>query len=480
MNDGIFKRCGCTDATTGRRCAERCPRLSEPGHGSWYFACSTRDLLGRSHRVRRGGYLSEDAARRARDDLLALSSEERTGQNWTVTRWLRYWLTTRTRIRPTTRAHYTHDIDQFLIPAIGHLTLAELSSRQLTAAFATIGKATNRYGQPTTICTLQHVHTTLRAALNAALREGVITGNPATRVELPARERPHAEVWTEPRVAAWRATGEHPVVAVWTPEQLAAFLHSVRHDGLYALWWLLALRGLRRGEAAGLQWTDVDLDNAQLTVTRQRTTAGYTIHEGPPKSATSRRIVALDQHTVQVLRLHRRRQQRHHERRDAADKPYLPSGYVFTRPDGAPFHPGYFTQRLQLLIDRADLPPVRLQDLRHGAASLAHSAGADLKTIQDLLGHSNVALTADVYTNVLPATQRRAAEETARLILSAGRRPRVCAVTKRVVLRPARRGTGSLLADSHRLAPGGATGRSDTARRRTAERRRLRQLATRL
>ena len=180
-----------------------------------------------------------------------------------------------------------------------------------------------------------HVRTTLRAALNAAVREGVITDNPASRVELPVRERTHAQVWTEPRVAAWQATGEHPIVAVWTPEQLAAFLHEVRHDGLYALWWLFALRGLRRGEAAGLRWADVDLDNAQLAVTRQRTTAGYTIHEGPPKSATSRRIVALDCSTVQVLRLHRLRQEQHHARRDVAARPYLPSGYVFTRPDGA-------------------------------------------------------------------------------------------------------------------------------------------------
>ncbi|NMO54533.1 site-specific integrase [Actinoplanes sp. TBRC 11911] len=419
----IFKRCGCIDKTTRRRSGDHCPRLGESGHGSWYFACSTSDLLGRTARVRRGGFTSEQAARQARDELLEMSREESTGRNWTVTRWLRYWLSTRTRIRPTTKAHYTHDIERFLIPRIGALTLTELNARQLTAAFAEISNTTNRYGLPHTVCTLQHVHTTLRAALNAAVREGVIAANPATRVELPARERPHAEVWTEPRVAAWRATGEHPVVAVWTPEQLAEFLHAVRHDGLYAFWWLLALRGLRRGEAAGLRWTDVDLDNAQLAVTRQRTTAGYTIHEGPPKSATSRRIVALDMHTVRLLRQHQRHQQRHHVRRDNTGKPYLCSGYVFTRPDGAPFHPGYYTQRLRLLIDRTGLPPVRLQDLRHGAASLAHTAGADLKTIQDLLGHANIAVTAEIYTNVLPAAQRRTAEKIARLVLNASRRP---------------------------------------------------------
>jgi integrase-like protein len=139
---------------------------------------------------------------------------------------------------------------------------------------------------------------------------------------------------------------------------------------------------------------------------------------------------------VRILRLHQRQQERHRVRRDNTDKPYLPSRYVFTRPDGAPFHPGYFTQRLRLLIDRAGLPPVRLHDLRHGAASLAHSAGVDIKTIQDQLGHSTIALTADVYTSVLPAIQRKAAEDTVQLILDIGCRTQKAPIAKRTSRRP--------------------------------------------
>ncbi|WP_260729937.1 tyrosine-type recombinase/integrase [Dactylosporangium roseum] len=111
---------------------------------------------------------------------------------------------------------------------------------------------------------------------------------------------------------------------------------------------------------------------------------------------------------------------------------------LFTRPDGTPFHPGYFSQRFHLLIDRAGLPPIRLQDLRHGTASLAHSAGADLKTIQGLLGHSTIALTADVYANVLPAVQRTEAEATARLILGVADRPSERTGSKLVIPRPRR------------------------------------------
>jgi hypothetical protein len=94
---------------------------------------------------------------------------------------------------------------------------------------------------------------------------------------------------------------------------------------------------------------------------------------------------------------------------------------VFTRPDGRLYHPNYFTKRLRYLIDRSGLPPVRLHDLRHGAASLAHTAGADLKTVQDQLGHASIVLTADTYTSVLPVAQHKAAEATARLVLTTAR-----------------------------------------------------------
>ena len=101
-----------------------------------------------------------------------------------------------------------------------------------------------------------------------------------------------------------------------------------------------------------------------------------------------------------MLREHRRRQR---QECDAAAGKWRDTGYVFTNRRGAPLHPGFLTHRIAALIAAAGLPPVRLHDLRHGAATLAHLAGTDLKTIQDQLGHSSIVLTADTYTSVLPA-----------------------------------------------------------------------------
>ncbi len=146
-NTNVFKRCGCRNPVTGRRLDRSCPRLAEPAHGSWYFTCSAANVFGRAERVRRGGYGSQAAAVRARNAWLTASRAARTGRAWTVERWLRYWLSTRVSIRPTTRLSHEGYIEQFLIPQLGHIRLAELTTRHLAAAFSTIGTARNRSGQ---------------------------------------------------------------------------------------------------------------------------------------------------------------------------------------------------------------------------------------------------------------------------------------------------------------------------------------------
>ena len=291
-----FKRCGCRDADR-RRLEQSCPRLSERGHGTWYFHCSATNLLGRRERARRGGYPSQNAARQARDEFLASSAADRTAEGWTVERWLRHWLDTRTSIRPTTRFHYTRDVDTVLIPYLGRYRLADLDAQLLRTVFAAIADTRNNKGRPQSPSAMNHLRTTLRAALNLAVKEGVLDCNPARHIEIKGYQQPHAKVWTEARVESWEQTGAHPSVAVWTADQLAEFLGSVNDDPLFAFWWLAGQRGLRRGELCGLRWNDIDLDRGVLTIERNRTTVGYQVVEGDPKTPAGRRAVALDKRT---------------------------------------------------------------------------------------------------------------------------------------------------------------------------------------
>jgi integrase len=116
---------------------------------------------------------------------------------------------------------------------------------------------------------LTRIRATLRVALNAAIRRGLISENPAAKAELPRPRRPRAVVWTPYRVAQWRRSGERPAVAVWASAQTATFLTAIREHRLYAAHHLTALRGLRQGEAAGLRWCDMNPDGKTAVISQQ-------------------------------------------------------------------------------------------------------------------------------------------------------------------------------------------------------------------
>jgi integrase len=185
---------------------------------------------------------------------------------------------------------------------------------------------------------------------------------------------------------------------------------------LYGLWWLAGLRGLRRGELVGLRWIDVDLADATLTVTQTLVELPGVVAESEPKTPAGNRTITLDPATVKVLTDHRRRQQRlYDEHGTTADE----TGFVFAWPDGRSIRPGWLTHRFTAPASECGLPPVRLHDLRNGAAMNALHGSASLHTVQHLLGHSSHAFTADVYGTVPDTLARAEARSTAETILAA-------------------------------------------------------------
>ena len=164
--------------------------------------------------------------------------------------------------------------------------------------------------------------------------------------------------------------------------------------------------GLRRGEVLGLHWADVDLEQGVVFV---RETGG----EGTPKSDSGVRAVPLPTPVVAALRGWRKRQ--------AADqlawgRDWPDTGLVFTREDGAPVPGQWVSVRFETLAYRADLPPVRFHDLRHGAASLCKAAGLDTKFISSLLGHARTSFTDDVYVLLFPEVAKAAADAAAAIV----------------------------------------------------------------
>jgi integrase len=327
--------------------------------------------------------------------------------------WLETWAGTRARLRDSTRRMYQGHIRLYFRGLFGGVLLREVHVGHVQDAFQRL------FDEGMTAATARRLFSTLRSALNAAVRERLIADNPARYVKLPRGHRPLAVVWTKRRVQQWRRTGERPVVAVWTPALLAEFLSSIAGHPMTAAYHLIAMRGLRRGEACGLMWDDLDLDEGIAYISRQlQQSAGGRLRACPLKTESSHRAVALDPQTVSILRAYRSRQQRHF-----AQAGITPAGWVFTHADGEPLSPSYLTHKFNDLVEATGLPPVRLHDLRHGAATLMLLAGEELKTIADQLGHSSVVLTADTYLSVAVELGLKAAAAAARLVLKAGRSP---------------------------------------------------------
>jgi hypothetical protein len=197
---------------------------------------------------------------------------------------------------------------------------------------------------------------------------------------------------------------------------------------------------------------DVDLDGGVATINQQLQQYDGHMVVGPPKAARSVRTIALDRTTIATLRRHRQRQER--ERVEMGES-YQDSGYVFTGLHGDPLAPDRLTRTFRQLTVQTGMPPIRLHDLRHGAATFAVSAGVDLRVVQDMLGHCSIVLTADTYTSVLPDVAHKAAEQVAALVLRVGRLVPGTARPRRPARQPRR---------PHATAPTPLTSRAHPAR----------------
>jgi len=365
----------------------------------------------------------------------------------TVKTWLQQWLQAKTDLRPATHISYTGIINNYLVPMLGHhrldrlrpghikealneiaasadtiraanqhrheiLAMSKQAWREHDAATARAARAKLKelppFRRPPNAATVQRIRGVLRAALTDACHEQLITINPAKLVKLPSGKAPKGLIWTPGRVAVWKATGKKPAaVMVWTAPQTTTFLRRAAKHRLNAMYMLIAYHGLRRGEAVGLRWEDLDLDNATATIRWQLVQAGRDVVEGAPKTDSGERTIVLAKPVLTALREWEITQAREKQDRGAT---WTDSKLVFTRADGTALQPAQISDWFLDLAREADLPPIRLHDLRHGTATHLLTSGVEMKVVSEILGHSNLAVTADLYTAVVDELKKNAAK----------------------------------------------------------------------
>jgi integrase len=303
------------------------------------------------------------------------------------------------RVSPNTWEEYERHARLRLRPHLGHHRVTELRPGHIAVMLNELRHPEANLhrgmkGRRLSETTLQHVHDTLNAALAYGVRQRMLAHNPAGDVDRPRRTDTEMQVWTA--------------------DELASFLATIEGERLHPVFHLAAFTGARRSELLGLQWPDVDLRGATVSVRRARVRAdGEMVTRSRTKSARGTRVVDIDPTTVAVLRRWKRAQK---AERLAWGAGYQPGGAVFTAPDGPALHADRVADRfIALVAQRDDLPRIRFHDLRHTHASLLLAAGVPPVDVAARIGDS-LATLMSTYAHVIPRRGHQAAAAFAELL----------------------------------------------------------------
>jgi integrase len=228
---------------------------------------------------------------------------------------------------------------------------------------------------------------TLRAALTCAVEEEIITRNPVAVVRLPAPRT---------RKRRW-----------WTVDDARQFLESTRRDQepLYAAFVLILVLGLRKGEVLGLTWELVNLDAAELSISEQVQRVGNELLRRQVKTETSEAPLPLPELCVAALKLRRDQQDTDRSRADGA---WVDTGLVFTTRHGTAVEPRNFSRSFDRCIRRARVPRITVHGTRKTCGSLLAALDVHPRVAMQILRHSKIAVTMEIYTEVPSAATRAA------------------------------------------------------------------------
>ncbi len=306
-----------------------------------------------------------------------------TGTHQTLRQYLEYWLDAVCKppaLRISSYEKYRKLINTYILPALGHIPLQKLTPQHVQALYRKKGDD----GLSSKM--INSIHGVLHKALGNAVRWNLVSRNICDLV-------------SPPRIVK-------PTIESLTMEQAHKLLEAVRGHRLEVLLIVALTTGIRRGELLALRWSEVDLEEQRIQVRRTVdyiTRYGYV--ETEPKTAAGKRLIALPYFVANILKQHRLQQL---EAKLKVGRAWEDRDLVFTDLHGGYFNPRYLGKLFDKVLAEADLPHMRFHDLRHSAATLLLSMGVHVKVVQAILGHSNITMTADTYSHVLPSMQEDA------------------------------------------------------------------------
>lgn len=318
----------------------------------------------------------------------------------TVASWLAHWRATTLAAsdrKAATRELYVSLSRKYLDPApFGEIRLDRLKPSDIEGLILRMkqatkpGKVTEANPNPEPVralsdSTIRQTFTILRQALDGACRDGLLARNPAAQVRRPGVARTEAKYLDTGTVSALLKAAE-----------------GLRYQRVLVL---IASTGLRRGEALALRWKDVDLDAGLIKVAGTMSRIGGQLVISKPKTQRSRRQIPLTPALVAMLKAHRKSQL---EERMRAANIWQETGLVFTGESGRPVEPSSILREIRIAAAKVGVPKIDVHTLRHSAAVGWLESGTHIKAVSDLLGHSSIAISGDLYGHTSDDTAKAA------------------------------------------------------------------------
>jgi integrase len=280
-------------------------------------------------------------------------------------------------IAHNTKIGYSNNI-RHIKEHIGKRPIQKLNAAEIESMYARLFKTFSS-------TSILYLHRNLNCAFKYARKKKLTNYNPCDDVTPPRKSKPE--------------------LAVLRPVDVSKYIDAYKATPLYPAVCIALMCGLRKGEILALQWKDIDFENNVITVKHSMGRIDNKPVLNPPKSKKTR-MVSMPEGLTDILKAHKEYQG---EMKAVADEIYFVSDFVIVQQYGKLYHPRRFDWLFEKGMEKAGLPHVRFHDLRHTAASLMNLEGVQLKTISEILGHSSIAITADIYTNVFEESKKAAA-----------------------------------------------------------------------
>lgn len=354
--------------------------------GKWFFILELgKDVNGKRKQKKRRGFKTKKEAQAA---FIELQNEVNNGtyiepSKLLVKDFLYEWF----KLKKTTISHqtcqvYDRILEIHIIPSLGTMKLIDLKTIHIQSYINTLHE---KGYAPETIKKFFNI---IRNALAHALDMELISSNSANKVKLPSISR-------------------KTNMAIWDKDQVNQFLNVAKGNRYFIMYHLALMTGMRQGEILGLRWKDIDFTQNVIRISQTLSHDGKRFLEGA-KSKASIRTIALPETTIKVLC--------EHKEIIAMEKEDFGEGYcdydlVVCTPIGSQLIPSNIRKAFNRLIEKAEVPKIRFHDMRHTHATLLLAQGINVKVISERLGHSNIKITLDTYSHILPSMQQEVAQK---------------------------------------------------------------------